>query len=116
MLLPLFYRQPSFSVAELAEIAEVSEDTLRTWLARNVTDYTGHKSGHRLWFRARDAYFVALLRDLVGYGVGVRTAMHSAARLADDAQDFAPIVDECLVVWGEGSNKDFRLISLGEMV
>ncbi|WP_028748016.1 hypothetical protein [Rhizobium mesoamericanum] len=116
-MIPAFYRQACFAVSETAGIAEVSEDTLRTWMARNVTDYTGQrKDGRRLWFSAHDAYFFALLRDISAYGVSIRVAMYNAARLADDAIDIPPICDEVLVVRTEGDVSGFQLISRTEMV
>ncbi|MBB6299419.1 hypothetical protein [Rhizobium leucaenae] len=102
-------------MSETADIAEVTEDTFRTWLARNVSEYVGRKDGHRLWFSAHEAYYFALVRDLTAYGVSVRIAMFNASRLADEAIDFSPIRDEVLVVRRDGEKTEFRLLSRCEM-
>ena len=112
---PAFYRQRCFSVSETADIAELTEDTLRTWLARNTSEFCGDKRGHRLWFSAHDAYFFTLLRDMVGFGVSVKIAMYNAARLADDGEAGGPLIDEVLVIRRDGDTTRFRLMSRHEM-
>lgn len=104
MTLPTFWRRASFSVAETAEMIGVTEETLRTWLARNViSDFNGAKTGGRIWLSALDAFYFLLVRDFTGYGVPVRTAMLVAAGYANNASDALP--GEHLVVRKAGDGK-----------
>ncbi len=114
-MIPSYYRFPSFSVAEMVSITEIPEDTFRTWIARNVTEFTGRKEGHRLWFTGVEAFFFSLVRDLVNYGVGVRIAMYIAAQHTRSAEVSPPLKDECLVVQVEGSKATFLSMSRCEI-
>lgn len=108
---PGFYRQACFSVAEAASILEIQEDLFRAWHARSCTKYVGVKTGHRLWFSAHDLYFFALARDMIAFGVPVRTAMFQAEILADETETYAPIRDEALVVNLAGDKTEMRRMS-----
>lgn len=105
-----FHLAASFSVAEAAEIANVPEDTFRTWHARNPTKYLGVKQGHRVWFSALDIFFYSIVRDLTAYGVGVRVAMYNAARFADEiGESDGPIRDEILLVRTDAGKTTLQL-------
>ncbi|MBY2913774.1 hypothetical protein HF206_06505 [Rhizobium leguminosarum] len=107
--------QAAFSVSDVSEIIEVSEDALRGWLARNVTSYSGQKAGHRLWFTGRDIYFFSILRDLAAFGVSIRIAMYTAERLVDEAGERGPLRDEVLVVRLDDDKTSFVRISRYEI-
>lgn len=98
MNLPSFWRQAAFSVAESADILAVPEDTLRTWMARcPFNDYMGTKTGGRIFLSGAELFFWAVVRDLSGYGVGLRVAMHSASPLAENASQFLPNIERLVV-------------------
>lgn len=107
--MPEFYRRASFSVAETADLVAVSEDTLRTWLARNVSnDFNGAKTGNRLWLSGLDAFYYCILREMIAFGVPVRTAMYSAEPIAN-AATYAPPVEEYLLVRVRGGITDIEV-------
>lgn len=114
MQLPVFWRRASFSVAEAADLVGVTEETLRTWLARNtVNDFNGCKTGSRLYLSGQDAFYYALVSALTGFGVGVRVAMLSATQHANDASDELPDY-AFLVVRREGGSTNFLLTNSPE--
>ncbi|SCB41719.1 hypothetical protein [Rhizobium multihospitium] len=109
MTLPIFWRRADFSVAETADIVDVPEDTLRGWLARNlVPEFTGVKSGSRLWFSAHDALYFAILRELTAYGVSVRPAMREAGSIANNTAD-GELDHEYMIVRTNGAATDFEM-------
>lgn len=84
MTTPIYWRRPSFSVAETAEMIGSTEDALRTWLARNPLDeFSGEKQSGRIWLTGRDGYFYHLVMVMSAFGVPVRTAMYSAGSVAE---------------------------------
>jgi hypothetical protein len=98
MTLPTFWRRAAFTVAESASLIGVSEDALRAWLARNVSnDFTGRKTGSRLYLSGVDAFYYLLVRHLAAFGVPVRTAMFTAERIAVSCDDAMPWSDFLLV-------------------
>lgn len=101
--LPSFWRRASFSVSETADLIGVTEETLRTWLARNVTnDFSGAKTGGRIFLSANDAYYFLLVRDFTGFGVSVRVAMLAAQQHAEEVGDCLPSEDFVLVRYENG--------------
>lgn len=99
MNLPSYWRRASFAVSEAAELIGVSEDALRTWLARApFNDFAGAKASNgRLFLSCQDMFFYLLVRDLSRFGVPVRTAMLEASLIANGATEGLPR-DEQLVV------------------
>ncbi len=88
MTLPIYWRRASFTVAETAEMIGVSEETLRTWLARApINDFLGAKTGGRLYLSAQDGLFYLMVKELTAFGVPVRTAMLSSAPHVDGQDD-----------------------------
>ncbi|WP_242221181.1 hypothetical protein [Shinella zoogloeoides] len=84
MTTPMYWRRPSFSVAETAEMIGSSEDALRTWMARCPLDeFAGEKKNGRIWLTGRDGYFYHLVQVLSQFGVPVRTAMYTAGSIAE---------------------------------
>ncbi len=106
MTVPSFWRQPSFSVAETAELVGVSEVTLRTWLTRApLGNFMGTKTANRIFFEGREIFCYLLVRHLSSYGVPIRTAIHAAAL---HATDNLPL-DKWLVVKTADDVTDFQL-------
>lgn len=109
MNLPTFWRRASFTVSESAALTGASEDALRGWLARNISnDFNGAKTGHRLYLSAQDCYYYLVLRHLTQFGVPVRTAMFTAAQQANFAEEALP-GDEFLVVRTDGTTTEFSV-------
>ncbi|MBX5179926.1 hypothetical protein HJB77_27280 [Rhizobium lentis] len=106
MTLPSFWRQPSFSVAETAELVGVSEVTLRTWLTRAPPgDFLGTKTANRIFFSGREVFYYLLVAQLSAYGVPIRTALYAAAK---HATDNLPL-DQWLIVRTSRDVTDFEL-------
>ena len=108
MTLPSFWRQAAFSVAESAEILDVPEDTLRTWMAREPTaQYIGSKTGGRVFLSGQDIYFYALVREFAAYGVPIRTAMLCADGIASaSTHDLPP--EKYIIVRNSGAVSNFK--------
>lgn len=108
MTLPVFWRRASFSVAEAAGIAAVSEEQLRGWLARNPSNtFAGAKVGSRLFFSGQDIFYYRLVRELTRFGVSVRVAFRTAEIVADATDDELP-VEKFLIATEYGALHDFR--------
>ncbi|MBP2445941.1 hypothetical protein [Rhizobium leguminosarum] len=106
MTLPAFWRQPSFSVVETADLIGVSEATLRAWLTRAPPgDFLGVKTSGRIHFSGRHLFYYLLVAHLSAYGVPIRTALHAAARHATDELPG----EEWLVVKTAGAVTNFEL-------
>ena len=98
MTLPNFWRRAAFTVAETAQLIGVSEDSLRAWLARNVSnDFNGRKTGSRLYLSGVDAFYFLLVRHLAAFGVPIRSAMFTAERIGVSVDDAMPYSDFLLV-------------------
>jgi len=105
MTTPIYWRRPSFGVAETADMIGSTEDALRTWIARNpLDDFSGEKQAGRIWLTGRDGYFYRLVMVLAAYGVPVRTAMYSAGSIAE----FGPPVYRYLIVTTAAGVSTFR--------
>lgn len=114
MELPSFWRRAAFTVAETAALIHVSEDTLRTWLARNVAnDFSGVKEGGRIRMSAQDAFYFLLVRDFTGFGVPVKTAMLTATFQAQEVSRDLPL-DPFLLVRANGASWTFELTDAPE--
>lgn len=106
MTLPAFWRRPSFSVAETADLVGVSEVTLRTWLTRATHgDFLGTKTANRIFFSGREVFYYLLVAQLAAYGVPIRTALFAAAEHA--THDLPG--DEWLIVKTAGDVTNFEL-------
>jgi hypothetical protein len=106
MTLPEFWRRPSFSVAECAELAGATEVTLRSWLARApLGDFLGEKTSGRIFFSCREVFYWSLVAHLSKYGVPIRTALFSATQHATDSLP----LDRWLIVKTAGDVTDFSL-------
>jgi hypothetical protein len=92
-----------------AFLVAFAEDRVRPWLARNVSnDFNGAKVGNRLWLSGNDAFYYCILRELIAFGVPVRTAMYSAEPIAN-AATYAPPVEEYLLVRTRGGTTDIEV-------
>lgn len=69
-------RDRAFSQAEAAEILEIPEATLRSWLASGAAPYASKKVGANRMLSAADCYILAIAKNLVvaGYSILVGTA------------------------------------------
>ncbi|MBY3306172.1 hypothetical protein HFO04_25880 [Rhizobium laguerreae] len=106
MTLPAFWRQPSFSVAETADLVGVSEVTLRTWLTRAPPgDFLGTKTANRIFFSCREVFYYLLVAHLSDYGVPIRTALYAAAQHANESLP----VDQWLIVRTARDVTEFEL-------
>ncbi|MBB4113463.1 hypothetical protein FHT80_002789 [Rhizobium sp. BK226] len=86
MTLPSFWRLPSFSVAETADLVGATEVTFRAWLTRAPHgDFLGTKTSGRIHFTGREAFYWYLVAQLSAYGVPIRTALCAAAEHATDS-------------------------------
>ncbi|QFY60358.1 hypothetical protein FZ934_07880 [Rhizobium grahamii] len=107
MTLPAHWRQPSFSVAETADLVGVSEPTLRTWLTRAPSGaFLGKKTANRIFFAGFEVFYYLLVNRLTDYGVPVRTAMHAAATWATERLP----LDNYVIVRNEGEVTNFELV------
>ncbi|MBX4894910.1 hypothetical protein [Rhizobium bangladeshense] len=106
MTLPAFWRQPSFSVVETADLVGVSEATFRAWLTRAPPgDHLGVKTHGRIHFTGRDVFYYQLVAHLSEFGVPIRTALFAAAQHATDELPG----EEWLVVKSAGDVTNFEL-------
>ncbi|TAW23106.1 hypothetical protein ELI20_18790 [Rhizobium ruizarguesonis] len=106
MTLPAFWRQPSFSVAETADLVGVSEVTLRTWLTRAPPgDFLGTKTANRIFFSGRELFYYLIVAYLSDYGVPIRTALYAAAQHATESLP----IDQWLIVRTARDVTEFEL-------
>ncbi len=108
MTLPNYWAEPSFAVAEVAELIGTPEVTLRSYLARCPEgDFLGNRdASRRVHLSCRQAFYYMLVSELSEYGVPVRSAMHAAAGIArTDPSD----MESLLVVRSSGGVSEFSL-------
>jgi hypothetical protein len=108
MSLPNYWAEPSFAVAEVAELIGAPEVTLRSYMARCPEgDFLGRRnSSRRVHLSCRDAFFYLLVSELAAYSVPTRSSMRVAADIArTDPGD----MDDLLVVRTHGGVSEFSL-------
>lgn len=111
MPLPDFWRRPSFSVSEVAELVGTLETTLRVWLHRSPNcTHLGRRDGRRVLLSGQDVFHWYLVNELTSYGVPFQSATFAAADVARQAADQLP-TDRFLVVRTAGGVSEFTLTS-----
>ena len=108
MSLPTYWAEPSFAIAEVAELIGTPEVTLRSYLARCPDgDFLGRRnSSRRVHLSCRDAFFYMLVSELAAYSVPTRSSMRVAGDIA--RTDPADMYD-LLVVRTNGGVSQFSL-------
>lgn len=108
MSLPHYWAEPSFAIAEVAELIGTPEVTLRSYMARcHEGDFLGRRnSSRRVHLSCRDAFFYLLVSELSEYSVPTRSSMHVAASIArtDPAS-----MNDLLIVRSNGGVSEFSL-------
>lgn len=105
MTTPTFWRRPCFGVAETADMIGSTEAALRAWITRCPLDeFAGEKTQGRLWLTGRDGYFYSLVQVMSHFGVPVRTAMYSAASIAE----YGPPTYDYLTITVAGGETTFQ--------